>query len=63
MAIDRREIGRRIKRGISQQGLAEQLSVTRQAVSLVEKGGMTPSLNLLDQIRQSLSLTWGDLLD
>lgn len=40
----------RVKVGLTQQQLADKVGVTRQTISLIEKGKYNPSLNLCLQI-------------
>ena len=40
----------RVKAGLTQQQLAEAVGITRQTVSLIEKGNYNPSLKLCLQI-------------
>lgn len=40
----------RVKVGLTQQQLADQVGITRQTISLIEKGNYNPSLKLCLQI-------------
>lgn len=60
------EFGRRLaalrkERGLSQQALAEELPVTRQAVSNWERGQTTPDLGSLQRLCQVLDVDWNHL--
>lgn len=53
--------GLRKSRGLSQQALAEALSVTRQAVSNWERGQTVPDLGMLERLCQVLAVDWNRL--
>lgn len=58
----------RVKKDLTQQELAEKVGITRQTVSLIEKGKYNPSLKLClaicDIVNQSLDeLFWIDMED
>ena len=52
----------RKRAGLSQEGLAETLSVTRQTVSSWERGKSYPDLDTLLQLAEALSASPNDLL-
>ena len=45
----------RVKAGLTQQQLSEEVGITRQTVSLIEKGKYNPSLKLCLQICYALN--------
>jgi len=47
----------RVEQGLTQQQLAEQVGVTRQTISLIEKGKYNPSLNLCLNICYTVNKT------
>ena len=52
----------RERRGLSQQEVAEQLNVTRQAVSRWERGETTPNVDTLKQISRLMDVSLNTLL-
>lgn len=53
----------RLEKGLSQEGLAKELSVVRQTVSKWEKGLSLPDSKMLMEIAAALGTTVSDLLD
>lgn len=51
----------RVEKGLTQQELAGQISVTRQTIGLIEQGRFNPSLALCIQIAKALGKTLDDL--
>lgn len=51
----------RVEKKLSQQELAEKVSVTRQTIGLIEKGKYNPSLNLCIKIAKALDKTLDQL--
>jgi len=51
----------RIQMDLTQQDLAEKVGVTRQTISLIEKGKYNPSLNLCLEICYAVNKTLDDL--
>ena len=51
----------RVEKGLSQQELANLVSVTRQTIGLIEKGKYNPTLNLCTKIVKTLNKTLNDL--
>lgn len=51
----------RIKAELTQQGLADAVGITRQTVSLIEKGKYNPSLKLCLQICYAVNATLDDI--
>ncbi len=51
----------RVEKQLSQQELADQVSVTRQTIGLIEKGKYNPSINLCLKIAKTLDKTLNDL--
>ena len=51
----------RVEKQLSQQELADQVSVTRQTIGLIEKGKYNPSINLCIKIAKTLDKTLNDL--
>jgi len=51
----------RVEKGLSQQELADKVSVARQTIGLIEKGNYNPSLNLCIKIAKSLNKTLDQL--
>ncbi|WP_338449305.1 helix-turn-helix transcriptional regulator [Niallia oryzisoli] len=51
----------RIQMGLTQQQLAEQIGVTRQTISLIEKGKYNPTLNLCLDLCYALNKTLDEL--
>lgn len=51
----------RIQAGLTQQQLADRTGVTRQTISLIEKGNYNPSLKLCLDICYTLNRTLDDL--
>ena len=51
----------RVRKGLSQQELADLCEVTRQTIGLIEKGKYNPTLNLCIKIANTLNLTLNDL--
>lgn len=47
----------RVEQGLTQQQLAEKVGVTRQTISLIEKGQYNPSLNLCLNICYTVNKT------
>lgn len=58
--ISRMKIAR-VEKGLTQQELADQISVTRQTIGLIEQGRFNPSLALCIQIAKALGKTLDDL--
>ena len=52
----------RIERGMTQDMLAEKLSVTRQAVSNWERGTTEPDIEMLDRLAQTLDVSVEQLI-
>lgn len=51
----------RVQAGLTQQQLADKTGVTRQTISLIEKGAYNPSLNLCLDICYAVHATLNDL--
>ena len=51
----------RAEKGLSQQGLADALGVSRQTINAIEKGDYNPTIKLCIGICQVLGLTLNDL--
>lgn len=51
----------RVQMGLTQQDLAERVGVTRQTISLIEKGKYNPSLNLCLEICYAVNRTLDEL--
>ena len=51
----------RVEKNLSQQELADLVSVTRQTIGLIEKGKYNPTLNLCINISKALDKTLDDL--
>ncbi|MCH3905165.1 MAG: helix-turn-helix transcriptional regulator [Lactobacillus sp.] len=51
----------RAGKDLSQQELADQIDVSRQTISAIEKGNYNPSINLCIKICQALDRTLDDL--
>ena len=51
----------RMKKGLSQQGLADALGVSRQTINAIEKGDYNPTIKLCIGICRVLGLTLNDL--
>ncbi len=51
----------RVEKQLSQQELADQVSVTRQTIGLIEKGKYNPSINLCLKIVKTLDKTLNDI--
>ena len=51
----------RLKKGLSQQGLADALGVSRQTINAIEKGDYNPTIKLCIGICRVLGLTLNDL--
>ena len=51
----------RAEKGLSQQGLADALGVSRQTINAIEKGDYNPTINLCIRICRVLGLTLNDL--
>lgn len=51
----------RVKVGLTQQELAEAVGITRQTISLIEKGKYNPSLKLCLQIAYIVNLSLDEL--
>lgn len=51
----------RTEKNLSQQELADLVSVTRQTIGLIEKGRYNPTLNLCIKIARTLNKTLNDL--
>lgn len=51
----------RAGKDLSQEALAEQVGVTRQTISAIEKGNYNPTINLCIKICQALDKTLDDL--
>ena len=51
----------RAEKGLSQQGLADELGVSRQTINAIEKGDYNPTIKLCIGICRVLGLTLNDL--
>jgi putative transcriptional regulator len=51
----------RIEKNLTQQDLADRVSVTRQTIGLIEKGNYNPTLNLCINIAKALDRTLDQL--
>lgn len=51
----------RVKAGLTQQQLADAVGITRQTISLIEKGKYNPSLKLCLQICYAVNTTLDEL--
>jgi putative transcriptional regulator len=51
----------RIENNLTQAELADSVGVTRQTISLIEKGNYNPTLNLCISIAKTLNKTLNDL--
>ena len=51
----------RAEKGLSQQGLADELGVSRQTINAIEKGDYNPTIKLCIGICKVLGLTLNDL--
>ena len=51
----------RIRKGLSQQLLADRVGVTRQTINAIEKGDYNPTIRLCVSICRELGLTLNDL--
>lgn len=51
----------RVKAGLSQQGLADRLGVSRQTIIAIEKGDYNPTVRLCIRICRVLGVTLNDL--
>lgn len=54
---------RRIARGLTQQELAEQVGVSRQAIGSIERGEGNPNIRLCIKICKALNCTLDDLFN
>ena len=61
MAANVRMKQARLEKGLSQQGLADILGVSRQTVNAIEKGDYNPTIKLCIGICRVLGLTLNDL--
>lgn len=61
MAANVRMKQARLEKGLSQQGLADILGVSRQTVNAIEKGDYNPTIRLCIGICRVLGLTLNDL--
>ena len=52
----------RLKRGMSQQELADAIGVTKSTISKYEKGQREPKYNVLRGIAAALGVDWTDLV-
>ena len=52
----------RLKRGMSQQELADAIGVTKSTISKYEKGQREPKYNVLRAIAAALGVDWTDLI-
>ena len=51
----------RVGKDLTQEDLAQQIDVSRQTISAIEKGNYNPSINLCIEICQALDKTLDDL--
>lgn len=51
----------RIEKGLTQQGLADLVSVSRQTINAIEKGDYNPTVSLCIRICKALDKTLDDL--
>jgi putative transcriptional regulator len=51
----------RLERNLSQEGLAQEVGVTRQTIGMIEAGNYNPSLKLCIAICETLGKTLDDL--
>lgn len=51
----------RIEKGLTQQGLADLVSVSRQTINAIEKGDYNPTISLCIRICKALDKTLDDL--
>lgn len=61
MAVNERMKRARLEKGLSQQGLADALGVSRQTINAIEKGDYNPTIRLCVGICRVLGLTLNDL--
>lgn len=61
MAVNERMKKARAQKGLSQQGLADALGVSRQTINAIEKGDYNPTIRLCVGICRVLGLTLNDL--
>ena len=61
MAVNESMKQARLGKGLSQQGLADALGVSRQTVNAIEKGDYNPTIRLCIGICRVLGLTLNDL--
>ena len=61
MAVNERMKQARLGKGLSQQGLADALGVSRQTINAIEKGDYNPTIRLCIGICKALGLTLNDL--
>ena len=61
MAVNERMKQARLGKGLSQQGLADALGVSRQTINAIEKGDYNPTIRLCIGICRVLGLTLNDL--
>ena len=61
MAVNERMKQARLGKGLSQQGLADALGVSRQTINAIEKGDYNPTIRLCVGICRVLGLTLNDL--
>ena len=52
---------KRLKMGLSQEGLAKKIGVTRQTINLIEAGKYNPSLRICKGIARELNATLDEL--
>ena len=61
MAVNEKMKQARLGKGLSQQGLADALGVSRQTINAIEKGDYNPTIRLCIGICRVLGLTLNDL--
>lgn len=61
MAVNEKMKQARLGKGLSQQGLADALGVSRQTIIAIEKGDYNPTIRLCIGICRVLGLTLNDL--
>jgi len=61
MAVNERMKQARLGKGLSQQGLADALGISRQTINAIEKGDYNPTIRLCIGICRVLGLTLNDL--
>ncbi len=52
----------RTEKKITQESLAEKADITSKMVSLIERGEINPSLNLMDSIAQGLGVSLAEMI-